>query len=69
MAAELEPLSGVGMPTVHEQFWVQMKMFLERIFEEKAKVPSSRDQSQERKQVVLDEKHFRRMDKFSGDVA
>eukprot|EP00973_Karenia_brevis_P089225 12373732-Karenia_brevis.AAC.1 len=69
MVAEQESSSRGALPKVDERFWVQTKMFLDRMFEEKSGVSHKKDQSDERKKIVLDEKPFRKMDKFAGDVS
>eukprot|EP00973_Karenia_brevis_P087902 12191223-Karenia_brevis.AAC.1 len=67
MVAEQESSSGGGLPKADEKFWIQMKMLLDRMFDEKARTSSRKEQSEERRKIVFDEKQFRRMDKVAGD--
>eukprot|EP00973_Karenia_brevis_P040282 5564245-Karenia_brevis.AAC.1 len=66
MVVEQESSRGWVLRKVDERFWVPMKMLLDNMFEEKSGVSHKKDQSDERKKVVLDAKYFRRMDKFAG---
>eukprot|EP00973_Karenia_brevis_P067696 9418370-Karenia_brevis.AAC.1 len=50
----------------NKQFWYQMKMFMERMFQQENK--SRIRKPEESKRVALEEKYFRRMSKFGGEI-
>eukprot|EP00973_Karenia_brevis_P001895 257561-Karenia_brevis.AAC.1 len=52
--------------TKSKEFWRQMKTFMDKMFQQERRGNVSPDKS---KRNSLEEKHFRRMEKFGGDTS
>eukprot|EP00973_Karenia_brevis_P057987 8072908-Karenia_brevis.AAC.1 len=50
-----------------KQFWRQMKVFMDNMFQQERR--GGNVHMDKNKRVSLEEKHFRRMDKFGGETS
>eukprot|EP00973_Karenia_brevis_P074293 10322060-Karenia_brevis.AAC.1 len=56
-----------GPPKQNQELWIQMKMLMDKMLSGDSKVNKEKQENSNR--VILEEKQFRRMNKFTGDMS
>eukprot|EP00973_Karenia_brevis_P032558 4491398-Karenia_brevis.AAC.1 len=60
-----EQVNPASTPKHNQELWIQMKMLMDKVCSGDHKANKEKQEISSR--VVLEEKHFRRMNKFTGD--